>query len=60
MCGNESQAEARAWLVLILWANFRLGVLIAVMLIEKACITMCKTKQIELSNFIDIVSYYLT
>ena len=37
MCGNESQAEAGVWVVLIFWPNFRLAVLIAVVLIKKAC-----------------------
>ena len=34
MRGNESQAEARAWVVLIVWPNSRLVVLIVVMFIE--------------------------
>ena len=36
MRGNESQAEAGAWVVLIFWPNSRLVVLIVVMFIEKS------------------------
>ena len=35
MYGKESQTEAGAWVVLNFWPNFRLAVLIAVVLIEK-------------------------
>ena len=35
MYGKKSQTEVGAWMVLIFWPNFRLAVLIAVVLIKK-------------------------
>ena len=52
MCKNESQGEAGAWVVLIFWANFRLAVLIAGVLIKIARIKLSLPVSARVSGYI--------
>ena len=44
VCGDGSQTGAGAWVVLIFWPNFRLAVLIEVVLIKKKRVSPLRPK----------------
>ena len=54
ICGNGTQTGAGAWVVLIFWPNFRLAVLIEVVLIKKKACILRLYDHMGMSLMIDI------